>query len=399
MKHLAWLVLVGCVPTSWDTEAEHYIVSDGGLAQLGSPGPILAGTEVCPTLTCRGDECPVFEDTDVAIDECVAWEFEGDVIDEADGCFTLGTAGEAVWTIAPTDCAVAGTLLEDRVVFEVVDPAQVEAMLPQRGEELVEEAAAGGAIVGEVPMDWRQPTDEPWRIVAGSPFGLYPRLVDDGARSVVWRAQDAAIVATVIAGDAPSLVYDRADGVTLTLRAGAEASLALETGGAAFPLAEVVGVDVSEAASLTIFALVYDMAPSGTEATMPMGARAIVRDADGHLLFGAPVEWEVTGAVQSVFEQSEYTPGPDYVSLGDTCPAAWPRKITRAATLTATLGDLSATTRLEWSPGVDPDAEIPADVDPACRNACGCASTGGGALAPAMAAVFALLLSARRRAR
>ncbi len=140
----------------------------------------------------------------------------------------------------------------------------------------------------------------------------------------------------------------------------------------------------------------------------PAAARAILRDAQGRAIYGAPVVWELAGNDHLHVlpgpqpGQSGYPgmipvlPGADYAELAvdhATAPEgySWTEQ---TASITASYGNLSDTVALVWTsqeePEPGPETQAPPDEDPPAYG-CGCSAAPtppGGAAWLATATVF-----------
>jgi MYXO-CTERM domain-containing protein len=185
----------------------------------------------------------------------------------------------------------------------------------------------------------------------------------------------------------------------------------LEVGDELFPLAEVVATPAEEAASIEVVAGYFE--------GHPFGARALVRDGEGHVIYGAPVEWSLVEG-ELALHPFDITPlPPEYTMIDDACvpppTAAEPRR----AILRAQLGALSDELELEWTAmppetaseepfapaktcvrgtNTPDDPAEPGEDDSLGDRGCNCASTPGAGLG-GWAWLLLLLGLGRRRGR
>lgn len=394
------LLLAACGTPHFTSEGGQLSIEAPGLLDLetgGADNPVLAGTTFVPKIGLPGG-APEGAD----IGACFTDSFEGPIAGDRSGLAFL-EAGTAVWTFTAVPCAAEDlgfAPVDDRLVVEVVGADDVEGALVATLEEAAEDFVADGTGHGTFPEGWVPAPGEPWRLVAGGTVAVYPRLATvDGGLPVAWQGQGAVVAPEVLEGPVDVVRFENGTAY-VQAAAGAEAGLVLAVGGTEVDAGTVVGVDVSEAASMEV-AVLYAV---GEEGDAPFAARAVVRDAEGNPLFGAPVAWSVDGALA-------VAPGgeglPDYVSFSDACLPPSENYGPRTATLRATLGDLAAELDLAWTPRTEPGDDAGWELDPACvvaqvdplpeddATACACGTaTLPGATLPGLLAALAL---ARRR--
>lgn len=106
---------------------------------------------------------------------------------------------------------------------------------------------------------------------------------------------------------------------------------------------------------------VYGLGDAEREWSEPVGVIALAHDAQGNRIVAPPVEWSLTEGRLAVYEV-----GPDQVSdvlsVDDICVERPEQAEARSATIEARLGDLVASTELQWTalvegPPATPDAE------------------------------------------
>jgi MYXO-CTERM domain-containing protein len=404
-------LLAACNP-GFQTQQGQLWVSDSDVVGIEGGGPFLAQTQLCPSLSSIADDFPE-GGGDIAA--CFTDSLSGPVVDDGQ-CLTFTEPGAVQWAFTPTSCAaqdLGWVAVEDHVTLDVVAAADVEAYTPMLYEDYAERAQEEGRLVGELPGDWQHVEGEPWRIVAGETYPLNARLrTRDTGEEVAWSG--GAYTPAWQAGALPNVAVRAPGVIEITPWLGTRAGLTLFVGGSSFPLAEVLSVPVSAAASLEIVH-VYSRDIEDPSVTIPYAARAVVRDGDGNLLFGAPVVWE-SGPIDVTTTTDVYGTAPEYAFLYDACRDPSTIGGPQATKLTATLGDLRAEVDLTWTPALtEPDPEW--EPSPSCtaapvvveneqaepisgahaRAAAGCSSTGA---APTGAAVLVLaaLFARRRRA-
>ena len=350
--------LVGC-PNSdftsqggqWRVEAP--VLVTGAYEGIGNDTPVLAGTEICAVPTYKQDVPEGYTQADV-LDECVEQTIDGPGVLE-DGCLLLQGAGEVTWYLDPTECPLqeAGLdLLADQVIFDVAGSEDVTAGIHQWVEEYSEEDLEPGSG-DSFPADWTNPPGEPFGVLAGQRFVFFVRLLaETTGRSVAWAGPEGDVSVRRLTGSFREIDITEEPGwIVLELDSGAEVELVLTVDEQEWIAGRVVAVDEDAPASLEIVAgyLAQDEAESA-----PFGARAVVRDAEGRLIFGTPVTWRVTygslAVAPWVFEEEEYTslPGADYTTLRDECVRPSARGGARSVTLEASHGGLTDEVEIAW---------------------------------------------------
>ncbi len=212
--------------------------------------------------------------------------------------------------------------------------------------------------------------------------------------------------------------------MTLTASEGEPAQIRLRIGDDVWTAATVIGVPRDSVESLEIVGA-QTVIIRTDEPTGPAAARAVVRDSEGELVFGAPVAWrvqqglvsltgpEARGPDFSVFGvRSPPLPGPDYVYIDDDCLPPSKRIGRREVSLSASYRDLRDEVTFAWThdPGGTPSEWAAADArfepGPQCPPndaGCSCASVPGGSTRASgtipFACALALLYRRRRRAR
>jgi len=391
-------LLLACGTPSFETDSGQVEVADPETVDLvakdGGPSPLLAGTTLCPDLS-AGTETPEGDYDRLA---CFAQSFEGPIVVNGE-CLTFDTPGVVDWTFTAQTCPgneFGYTPVDDHVAIEVVAAGTVSGGLPMRLEDSVEaaeaEAAAGGegsGVTVDRPEVWRVADGERVRIVARSAYDLEPRLTTAEGVPVAWK--DGALTsaddnATILEVEQPVVGRFR-----VLTEAGAASALTLEAGGAAIPVGEVEGVPVSDVASLEIALVRLE----GDGLSMPVAARAVTKDADGAVILGAPVAWRFAPMLLTPGPGSGL-PGADYVTFTDACADPGTTFGEQRGRLTASLGLLSDSVEVVWTPRLDAAPSEGWARDEACDTTCGCA-TGGAGNATALAALLGLAAMARRR--
>lgn len=418
--------------SSVSTQNGLLILTDTGLTVMSgdgiSPAPMLVETEICPTLSQLGSTA-----SDADIRGCFDVTATGTGSVHGD-CLRVDEVGQAKFAFAARPCDAPADLVlgDDTITFPVVTWSEVD-VLSQPLEAYDYLLGADGLPI-RASYDLL-PRGRP-RIVIGTDFGLFVapvRRVDQAAVGMEWSrlgadadALDplrppAAVTAArgrigveFGACDGPTTVYATVDDERYRLIEAEPARI--ET------------ADSLEVVPIYVRDLAYNL--------VPIGARAVVRDVDGGMLFGAPVVWTVEEGPLRKILGIPPLPGPDYIELADDCRPNGQLLGPRHARVRATLGELSAAADFHWAVGLDvgvplpgqpgicaddeprpapkplapspvcdeptePTVDDPVDDEPGpielFGGVCGSAGSGGGA-AP-LPALAALIAASRRRAR
>ena len=393
--------------------------STGYLPSVWAYEPVLAGEVTCPTLVCNQQDCAERAPADGGVAACFAHTVTGATV--VGGCLTFDAEGVAIWALEPIACQPdvdAGVpLVGDRFLFGVVGPEDVVPEQAPKVEALAEAFMVDGGVIAEpaTPADFAAPRDELFIVEGGlAPVSAALIDVESGARVAV--EGDSLVLEDV----APTPASVRVQGEwLLEADPGATAALRLVTNTARFDVATIEGVPLSAAASMSLFAFYWtdDEHPG---ATAPAAVHALVHDAAGRVLDGAPVEWTLVQgdlAISDLYRELGGIGGDDGVTVrrgpwmlvADACRPPSQRVGTTTALLRARLGELEQDVRLTWT--LVPDVEgttdwigIPRTAatedegftrDPACPPgpACGCASAPANAPAPLLAAGAVVVLA------
>jgi MYXO-CTERM domain-containing protein len=397
MRHLLpapLLLLAACDGGSFETDHGQLEISASSMVDFaaGPDGPsrFLAGTAICPSVSVSPDDRPAgdYEPLD-----CFAQSFAGPVEPDAD-CLALTGAGTVDWTFTPQACPgndFGYAPVDDHVAIEVVAPDAVEGRLPMRVEELAESLADDPGVRLDHPDGWRLADGEPLRLVAGQPFDVQPalRTIADGV-PVAWEDGTLRSDGTTVIDAEEAVGMFR-----LLATKGETAALTLDVAGTPFPVGTIEGVAESAVASIEI-ALAFAQDPD-TGISSPYAARAVLRDADGALLFGAPVSWRFPKLRLATGPENGF-PGRDYVSFSDECTDPATTIGEQHGTLVASVAGVSASTELVWTPRLEaaPQDGWAAAEDCQPPALCGCASGGP---TPGGFTLLGLVALARRRRR
>ncbi|WAS96228.1 MYXO-CTERM sorting domain-containing protein [Nannocystis punicea] len=306
-------------------------------------------------------------------------------VEDLGGCYEMAMAGEP---IAPGGCVVLDQLgavqvdatylgdclfegerelASDRFRIEVVPVDGLRAGLQWHMEEWAEQWLER---LSTPPADLIPAVDEPLRLVPDVEVGFPIHLLDPAGRRVAWDLSQGRVLEAKDGGAPRQLVpvEDTAEFWPVRVGAGERSTLTLEVGGAVLPVAEVVATPVEEAASIEIVAGYFGE---------PLAARAVVRDGEGRVIVGAPVEWSLVEGELALEPFAGFVP-PEYTMIEDACVPPPSAPESRRAVLRARLGALSDELELEWT-ATPPETtrDEPFKPDPACQRGMGPAEDDG----------------------
>lgn len=364
------------------TDEGHIAVEDWQVVDLDIadvPNPLLAGTRICPTFKVQAEDAP--EEARAAGNDC----YTDDLPRDADGCVPLETPGDVRWQITGVECA-GYTPRSDEITLTVVSDDGVTAAVEQGPEGLVEAGLADGTVIADVPDDWKTEPGEPFRIVADEPFAFSARIADASGAVLAWRAEREL---WQVEGGASVTVSGAIYPLVVTVPLDVEAGISLAVMDPAQHVVEVVGVDGAGIVSLDLVAA-FTVGEGGSA---PFGARAVARDAEGNLVYGAPITWTMQGGA-AIDADSNLVPGGDYVVFEVPCAEAVGGTLT--ATLVAEYAGIRVEESLSWvvAEGAACPAADTGIIGEGCEKEEECACGGGGA--GTVLGLFAALLSAGR---
>ncbi len=248
--------------------------------QSGTPDgeAILAGTRWCPGI-----------DTDSNHFECfTASVLEGPATTDG-ACLELTGDGDVVWRFDPRPCDSDEILLPEHLRVHASTAAHIHGRLVSYMDAMSRDGLV--PPTGAFPAELEQPPDaKVLKVAADQPVHVAIDL-RAGDRRVAWLEADAAIEVLTLRGAPPEVELNERSTVFLRVPAGTEAALTLAAGSERVPLGRVVGVPAQALADLEV--VVAYSPPSRNYSSMPIGARAVVRDEQGDLVYGAHAEWEV----------------------------------------------------------------------------------------------------------
>lgn len=357
--------------------------------------PMIVGSELCADVRCGDGQatCP----GDDLVDACFATSASGGLDATASDCVEAVAEGAGAWIFDPVACdanADGYAPIPDGVDVVVVGPDLVEARLDQWVEALIHEDGVV-AVGGGFPDDWTVAEGEPFRIVEGGHLRLPITLWHpDHDVSVAYTDARATVELVTTSGTGPSLDRPNPGWVWLEADEGATGELRFSVATASWTLGEVVGV-ADDPGSLELVVAFVD---EGGGKRSPLGARAVVRDRDGNLVYGTPVTWVLVEGDLAIDPGGDL-PGDDYAILTDACLPPSERAGERTAVLEVRHGDLVSTVELAWTAPAGDGSDDTFQEDPLCHHGgggCGCQTGGTGAAW--LGVLLGVVLVRRRRA-
>lgn len=357
--------------------------------------PMIVGAELCADVRCGDGQttCP----GDELVDACFATSASGALASTAPDCVEAVAEGAGDWAFDPVPCdanADGYAPVADGVDVVVVGPELVEARLDPWVEDLVHE---DGVIPmgGGFPDDWTPAAGEPFQVVEGGHLRLPITLWHpDHEVAVAWTDARATVEIAATGGAVPTVDRPAPGWVQLEAEPGAAGELRFSVATASWTVAEVVGVPDDPGSVELVVAFVDE----GGGKASPLGARAVVRDRDGALVFGTPVTWVLLEGDLAI-EPGGDLPGDDYALLRDACLPPSERGGERTAVLEVRHGDLVSTVELAWTAPVGDGADDAFADDPFCHHGgggCGCQTAPAGAAW--LGGLLGVLALVRRRA-
>lgn len=355
------LIFAALVAASCDdirTESRDFGLRIADFPSLPGAPPFLA---VDGTLLCQEEvHCGVCGDTPPA---CEAVEVAVSGADaDMSGCHTVELGAPLTYTFTPQGCDRA---LESLAV-EAVAAAEVRARFNPsltHAEEL-DDGYFGNPIVTQGAEAPPLALENPLQLLAASAVGIGIDVVEDatGAR-VGWNSSPATFTIEAITGDAPMISGDARRPQFAAGAAGARARATLNLATTDFPLADVVVVGPEVIDHLEIMALFAD---AGDEGRVPYGFEAHLVDADGKLIHGAEVEWEIVDGNLAI-ESDEDNPKSPIVGVTETCAPRDPAA-TRSGVIKASSGAHKASLDLSWRGYTGDGSDLPRCEGCGCRG-------------------------------
>ena len=304
-----------------------------------------------------------------------------DALADEGPCFVLEDPGPARFRLEPdVNCEPLGSVPADTFTVEVrpLDPLRARIVPGLDAQALHTLVTLDGQ---PLPAELLPPQGEPMRVVAGSTVWIAPLLLDADDEPVAFRLSPSARSLNGIRGSfedlSGSLEDLPAEEILVRLGARSEVTVSVTIPGRTLEAGALVSVPQSDAASLTIQGAVAELGDNGGF------LRAVVRDANGGLLFGSDVAWSVEGTPVGLGAMAELG-GSDYAYFSDVCLPPPESPTARSIVLTASLGDLTDSLTYSWIAQPDPEAreafepselcpppDDPQD-DPRTERGCGC---------------------------
>ncbi|PRP92825.1 hypothetical protein ENSA5_47380 [Enhygromyxa salina] len=392
------------------------------LVDFESGDLILRGSPLCPEIEFRRDDDGTQRylsgDEREALRACFDESISGPAQLDDGGCIHFDGPGEVVWELTPDSCGDQ----TERMRFTVVEPDPAAQLgFDEWRLRLVQESVVEGEVLGLAPgrsvEELQESPGAARRVFAGQLDAPLLRLDDSGGR-VFWMNSDVSLelvgegveaVAPIPSDDPELNEWVMLGEQPLTLAPGSSGRVrATLASGEVYESPELIAVGLTEAASL-------DLVVADTYAF------ADVRDAEGRLIHGAPIEWSVVEGALAITPGSlvwELRTG-EYATLHDgNCEPAPAEPELRRAVVRARLGALEDTIEYEYlvEPIEEPDfgslpepdedcmygeapetPETPEEQDEPAEG-CGCSSEGGGSPLAPLAFGLGVLALLRRRA-
>lgn len=381
------------------------------LSEFRSGDQLLLGTRLCPSIAERRDADAVVYLVAEERDElraCFDEVVDGPATLDADACLAFTGVGEVSWDLTPSDCGEQ----PERMRFTLVEPSPdlqlgIDEWRLRILHEPALEAELSGLAPGRTAAELSERPSEPRRVYAGQVDAPVMRF-DNAIGRVYWMTPD---VEFELVGAGLERVDTEADTLE-TLGNDAVLPLRMSPGSSGRVRASLSGGQVYESPEL--IAVSPDDAASLDLVSADNYLFADVRDAEGHLIHAAPIEWSVDEGALAIEPGSLGGDNglltPEYASYWDgSCeprPTAEPEL--RRAVVRARLGELEDTIEIEYM--VEPDSGFTLGPDSDCRYAetpgndvtetgCACTTSERAPVAPLLASVGLLALLRRRRAR
>jgi MYXO-CTERM domain-containing protein len=328
------------------------------------------------------------------IEACYAITY-GDEPFEDGSCVDLDVPGEALFEYVPLESCpfegVAAFVVPDRYRVQVVAADGLRGRLEWAQEDAAARWLDPGPR-GRFPTDWVPPGGEPLQLVPDVEVSFPVLIVDTTGGYVAWDLEQGRVYGSrEDDGSSTELVApaDYPEYFPIVVGEGQRRIVELRLPGLELPVAEVIATPADAAASLEI-SVGYrpGVEPEPERWRAPVGARAVVRDAEGRVILGAPVQWTlVEGHLVMGPTSDEVRTPPEYLGIADDCEPPPATAKLRRATLRAELGTLMDELELEWTalPEDDPSDE-PFEPSSACQRGidtdglegrgCGCTTKG-----------------------
>lgn len=377
---LVALPLLGC-STMGELGQIGFALSLADMAlEFESGDRILDGSRVCPEIdevnNNDGSRRWVSSES-AAVRACYVEELTGPAELDAEQCLAFSGSGEVLWSLEPSgECEWPG----DRLRFSVVEPGPDlrlgfddwrARMPPNHADDVTVVGLAPGRSLADLREDPSAP-----RLVAAGQLDVPMLRLDDADGRVFWTEPEVTLthvgdgLAVVEPIDDPDAGFYEFRGIgeyPLTLEVGAVATIqAALPNGAVLESPELIAVSATTAAASLDLVVLVDL-----QSGAPTVAFAELRDAEGRVIHGAPVEWSVLEGVLPVTPADLGEPGrtAEYASLDGLCKRLLSIEVERRAVLHARFGVLEDSVELLWTQGPslgEPDPNSPFTPDEAC---------------------------------
>jgi MYXO-CTERM domain-containing protein len=378
-------------------------------AEFRSGDQLLLGTRLCPQIAevhhDDGENQLLWEDAQreefrACFDEVVS----GPAALDADGCLAFEGVGEVTWELTPNSCGDRA----ERMRFLMIEPSPdlqlgFDEWRLRWLQDPLFEAQPIGLAPGRSIAELQESPSEPRRIVAGQ-IDVPVMRFDNANGRVYWMSEDVdlEVIGEGIELLAADSTFEGSDGGDLPLRMNTGSSgrvRATLPGGEVYESPELIAVTASAAVSLDLIAVAeYQY------------LFADVRDAEGHLIHAAPIEWSLDEGAMALIPGSLDNEGltGEYASYWhgrcEEPPSTEPEL--RRAVVRARLGELEDTIEVEylqptsedyaWGPSEECLYADPPEDDPG-PDGCACTTDEHAPAAPLLAGVGLLALLRRRR--
>lgn len=247
----------------------------------GRSSPVLGGSTVCVSPFAAHPGKPPVSCADLALNGAAV----------TGECFALPLSGAATLSVTPAARCEGPLPPADTLEFALASPEGLSADFAFWVEEAVEKGVALGSVRATFPPDWRPAPGASIPVAAGGKLMVAARLRNAEGGAVAWGARSAAVV------DAKGARVHEDDG-SVALSAAAQ-RYRFEAGGQTWPLP---ATEAAEAVAGTLSVVVAHSFDPAVSAERALGARALLRDAQGRVVFGAPVVWELEGPLLAVLD-------------------------------------------------------------------------------------------------
>lgn len=315
---------------------------------------------------------PEGQDGIYLLERCYDVAIKGASKTEGD-CVVLDALGAVEVDFTPrADCSYVEDMVDlpaDVFRLEVVPIDGLRAGLEWYGELF---AAHFLNFYEPAPTGWIPAADEPLLLVPDVEVVFPINVINAAGERVAWELSQGRVL-EARDGGAPrelSPLEDQDSLWPVSIKAGQRSTISLALAGVEMPVAEVVATPADQAASLEIVA---------GHLEGPYAARAVVRDGEGRVIYGAPVEWIVVEGEVMLAPVEEVQLPPEYTMIGDRCKPPPAAAETRRVVVRARLGELVDEVEMEWvAMPLEEPSDTPFEADPLCQKGVGSEESGLG---------------------